>query len=209
MNPNDREILLKALSAPEMPEAADVTTLRRWLDAYPWFQGLHLLLLKKMHADADPSFTGQLHRSSWFVPDRKILWHLLHTPELMIRQALPKDPEPQLEPQPQPVVEVTSATAPEAKKEEDPKADLIKQFIQAEPRIVPREGSFESAVELAEKSNIPVFDLVTETLANVYLQQGNKSKAIKILEKLSLSMPEKSSYFAARIAEIKSLPNSL
>ncbi|MFO7721746.1 MAG: hypothetical protein R6V49_00840 [Bacteroidales bacterium] len=89
------------------------------------------------------------------------------------------------------------------------KTELIEKFIEAEPRIVPREGDFKESVQIAEKSNIPAMDFVTETLANIYLEQGNRGKAIKIFEKLSLTIPEKSSYFAARIKEIRFSHNRL
>lgn len=92
------------------------------------------------------------------------------------------------------------------KEKGDENNDIIEQFIKDEPRIVPREDDFSHAEGFAESSNEVGFeDLVTETLANIYLDQGNKKRAITILEKLSLTIPEKSSYFASRIKEIKLL----
>jgi hypothetical protein len=44
---------------------------------------------------------------------------------------------------------------------------------------------------------------VTETLAEIYLNQGLLSKAISAYEVLSLKYPEKSSFFADRIRDIK------
>ena len=54
----------------------------------------------------------------------------------------------------------------------------------------------------AESSNEPR-ELYTEALAEVYLQQGLRQKALMVFEKLSLLDPSKSAYFAARIREIK------
>lgn len=51
---------------------------------------------------------------------------------------------------------------------------------------------------MAEKSNQEQ-DVLTETMAEVYLQQGKKSKARDIYQKLSLQNPAKSAYFAAKI----------
>ena len=46
-------------------------------------------------------------------------------------------------------------------------------------------------------------DFVTETLAEIYIQQGNFKKAISAYGKLSLKFPEKSDYFARLIQELK------
>ncbi|HEU4607593.1 MAG TPA: hypothetical protein VFS31_05745, partial [Chitinophagaceae bacterium] len=43
----------------------------------------------------------------------------------------------------------------------------------------------------------------TEAMAEVWLKQGNKQKAIAIYQKLSLQNPAKSHYFAAKIEQLK------
>jgi len=48
-------------------------------------------------------------------------------------------------------------------------------------------------------------EVVTETMAEVWEKQGNTQKAIDIYRKLSLLDPPKSSYFAAKIAELQKL----
>ena len=56
---------------------------------------------------------------------------------------------------------------------------------------------------MAKSSVADVSDIVSETLAKIYLGQNNFSKAIQTYEKLMLKYPEKSVYFAALIKEIK------
>ncbi len=58
-----------------------------------------------------------------------------------------------------------------------------------------------SVQTLAEKSNLEE-DVITETMAEVFLQQGKLHKAKEIYEKLSLLNPSKNAYFAAKIEQI-------
>lgn len=47
-------------------------------------------------------------------------------------------------------------------------------------------------------------EVVTEAMAEVLLRQGHREQAIQLFRKLSFQNPEKSSYFAIRIEQIKS-----
>jgi len=45
--------------------------------------------------------------------------------------------------------------------------------------------------------------VITEAMAEIWIKQGNKRKAIDIYSKLSFIFPEKSVYFASQIELLK------
>jgi tetratricopeptide (TPR) repeat protein len=84
------------------------------------------------------------------------------------------------------------------------KADLIDKFIEASPKISPIKQSTESISHIDINKTDNSY-LMTETLARVYLEQKKYQKAIQAYEILILKYPEKSSFFADRISDIKIL----
>jgi tetratricopeptide (TPR) repeat protein len=87
------------------------------------------------------------------------------------------------------------------------KLELIDKFIEASPKIPPMKQSSESSytIDLNKSDNSY---LMTETLARVYLEQKKYQKAIQAYEILILKYPEKSSFFADRISDIKILQHN-
>lgn len=87
-------------------------------------------------------------------------------------------------------------------------SDLIDKFIKDEPRISKPRRDFFNPSNMAEYSNIDKEDIVTETLAKIYISQNLFHKALKIYQKLYLLIPEKSAYFAAQIQDLENKINN-
>jgi tetratricopeptide (TPR) repeat protein len=84
------------------------------------------------------------------------------------------------------------------------KFDLIEKFIELNPKIPQAKDTTSIPINIA-KSNETPSSIMTETLAQIYLEQKKYSKAIQAYEILILKYPEKSSFFADRIKNIKIL----
>lgn len=80
---------------------------------------------------------------------------------------------------------------------------IIERFIREEPIIQPPSPEQLNTENMARQSAEDNYALVTETLANIYADQGLYLKAIEVFKKLILKYPEKKSYFASRIQELE------
>ncbi len=84
------------------------------------------------------------------------------------------------------------------------KFDLIDRFIANNPKIVPSE-KVQTSKSIQESAKIDKKELMTETLAKVYLEQKKYKKAIQAYKILSLKYPEKSGFFADRIKAVQKI----
>lgn len=82
---------------------------------------------------------------------------------------------------------------------------LLEAFIQqgAEGPIRSEKSEFFSSQRMARKSSEEDDMPVSETLAELYVQQGDLKRAKQAFERLALKVPEKSDYFARRVKELE------
>jgi hypothetical protein len=86
--------------------------------------------------------------------------------------------------------------------------DLIDKFIREEPKIARHtKTEFFNPVNKARQSVADDITFVSETLAKIYVLQGNYVKALDAYENLRLKYPEKRLYFAAQIKNLRKLIN--
>jgi len=85
--------------------------------------------------------------------------------------------------------------------------DWLKQMKQPDGRPMEPAGNLEMENAVAEtaKSSNETREILTETMADVLEKQGQVDKAIQLYIKLSFLNPEKSSYFAAKIEQLKGI----
>lgn len=98
-----------------------------------------------------------------------------------------------------------AASAPKAKADA-----LIERFLKEDPAQVSKikmdkDFDYDAFDPDTGHSNREDFSFGTETLAEMYLKNNSPKKAIAIYEHLGLKFPEKSSYFANLIKEVKKI----
>jgi len=96
---------------------------------------------------------------------------------------------------------------PRMDEEKARKFALVDQFIKNSPKLgvnLEGQGSQPGATSPAAPSE-EEHSLFTETLARLHREQGNYARALRAYEALKLKYPEKSSYFAGLIQEIKDI----
>ena len=81
---------------------------------------------------------------------------------------------------------------------------LIDDFLKTTERAIP-EKDLKNNEDLSEKSWSSNDELMTETLAKVFVKQKKYRKAIEAYHILGLKYPEKNSFFADQIKKIKKL----
>ena len=204
------------------PEIADM---RISLQAFPYFTSMQLLFAKGLYNTDSISYNRQLRKAAAYASDRKLLFRLI-TENVKEVEQIPKikiekkekiqTPEKELEiGKPLEFTEKETHSFSEwlaltkTKKIDRTKGkeeNLIYKFVETEPRISkPKREEFFSPVQSAKESLIENDEIVTETLARVYLEQAHYDKAIAAYEKLSLKFPQKSSFFANQIKLIYDL----
>lgn len=202
-------------------------TISRLIDKYPYFSLLYIYKAKSIKSLRNQNLNDSLHLASVYVPDRLKLKEIIQTNTPVLEpQAAKASPNKKLQeinnkieelrkaynvenikPQIHDIIqEIDSYTEPDLS-DNPTKAELIERFLQIEnPKVnnIKNNASENvSIVDVVKGSVKDEFKIVTETMANIYLKQGHKDKAIKIYRQLILVNPEKSVYFANQIQKIE------
>jgi hypothetical protein len=102
--------------------------------------------------------------------------------------------------------QIDSLDTPLSAAKEQDKWEKIDRFLAQKTSINPQQAQTnQNKAEAYLNSNQ---ELMTETLARVYVQQKNYQKAIQAYKILILKYPEKSSFFADQIRELQGLLNA-
>tara|TARA_B100000886_G_scaffold148903_1_gene101248 strand:+ start:345 stop:944 length:600 start_codon:yes stop_codon:yes gene_type:complete len=169
--------------------------LKRILNSYPYFQSASAHYLKSLKVQEKEAYKELLPKTALLTSNRKVLrdW-LFSLEEVNIISNSKTEKYSFLD-----WFDIISDDSTEVEK----KFDLIDKFIKNSPKIEFLQDQ-KSDPNLIIETKISD-ELITETLAKIYVSQRKFSKAIKAYEILSLKYPKKSSFFANQIIDIKNL----
>jgi len=214
--------LTEYIQTPQNIKEEDVAAIDSLLLEFPYYQTAQLLLTKGLLNTDSIRYNRQLKKAAAYSLDRKQLFTLIignkveHKSVPMLEKEKIKSIPEELElGKPLDFNEGEKCSFSEwlslsktKKIERKPKpqqTNLINKFIDKTTISTPKKEVFFNAGDVAKESLVENNELVTPTLAKVYLEQGYYPKAISAYEKLSLKYPEKNSFFAKQIKLINEL----
>ena len=184
-------------------DASDQNTallLKEILNTYPFFQSASAYYLKTLKVQKKESYNNLLSKTAILTNDRTILRNWIY--EKKRNEIIEKVDK----------IEKYSFldwfdVINESESNLEYKIDLIDKFIKNSPKInIDKEYKPNKEIITESKVND---NLITETLAKIYVNQEKYNKAIRAYKILSLKYPKKSSFFADQIEKIKNLKNNI
>ena len=156
-------------------EKVEMKDLNQLKKQFPYCENIHNLSLLKAHFLDDINFTKILAISSLYSSNRKSLFKFIHPP-LKIKGVKPK---------------ANNST------------HVFEEWLK-DPLLMRQKNNTQDKIkETIKKSTEDNDYLTTETLANLYIDQGHYKRAIQAYEILCLKYPKKSGFFANQIQNLK------
>jgi len=164
---------------------------------YPWYAAAWALYAKNLKITGRSGFEEALKKAALLSPDRKWLKNLMTGAGLSEKHTRTAEEYT--------IPELPAEEHLNASESRVDKSRLIEDFLEKGGRFntFSEDESGKQTVDLSERAVSFNDEIVTESFANILVQQKKIGEAIEVFKKLSLKFPEKSIYFAARIEEIK------
>ena len=192
---NSKNLFSKIINDYDPRDENQANELKKFLNSYPYFQSASAHYLKILRTQEKEAYNKLLPKSALLTSNRAILrkW-LFKSQEIDMTDNSKTEKYSFLD-----WFDIIDDDVPKVEK----KLDLIDQFIKNSPKIeFSQEKKSDPDVIIEAKIKD---ELITETLAKIYVTQKKYNKAIKAYEILSLKYPKKSSFFADQIIDIKKL----
>ena len=219
------ERIVELIQHPERLDRDTLYELRSMLALYPYYQNVRLLMLQNLYLLHDPTFDEELRRAAIYITDRRVLFNLIESAHYQIRPKK-EDKEPQQAPHESRTLSLIDTFLDSIPKEEEKPAepkrkptpadaavDYVAYLLETEGDKVAEEESIpempgQDRIDTFIKSDKRKFVLNEEpllSLARIYIKQGRYSKALEIIQRLSLQVPKKNAYFADQIRFLEKL----
>lgn len=206
------------MSNPQSLSLNDIMTMENATKKFPYFQLGYTLIAKGIYAKAPEIAKDAVRKAAIYALSRNALrkviendmdWNSIPAIRVTENQLENKfsqgtiDEELNREKLEEELIE--SIAKPALRNIQDEQLAIIEQFIKKEPRIQPtRQGDTIVEVEdLSESSTTLNGPLVTESYAKILSRQGRFQQAIEVYKKILVKNPEKSAYFAEKIADLE------
>lgn len=213
----DRTTFLNYINEPQSISLNDIMLLENMTKKHPFFQLGYSLIAKGIHSKAPDIANEAIKKAATYALSRNALRKVMEndidwvsTPTTKYVENISGDN-----------AEVTFKNIPLDNSEDELIASIannkqsgllgeqlliINNFIKNQPRInkINLEDPVDTeVVDLSENSSVLSAPLHTESFAKILIKQSKISEAKEVYETLMTQNPEKSSYFAAKIEEIK------